>query len=210
MKYTKAIGCVVTLCAALVGNTNAASTTYTDILDLTDYQYTVNFNGTNFPAAADFVRFDLGTGLMGNAEIILETGPFSAFAMLGISVATDPNDALYNDPSPFLQLTASTDVTAFFNANVIGWEFYAYGNDYVKPNTVNNINTFGLEFDPLEHYYAFVAGGALSVIPGADGEVALSLTVNDASPVPIPAAIWLFGAGIAGFIGIGRRRQRTT
>jgi len=210
MKYSKAVGCIVTLCAALAGNANAASSTYTGILDLTDYQYTVNFNGTDFPAAADFVRFDLGTGLMGAAEIILETGAFSAFAMLGISVATDPNQALYNDPSPFLELTTNTDVTGFFNANVTGWKFYAYGNDYVAPNTTNNINTFGLEFDPLEHYYAFVAGGALQVIPGADGEeVPLTLTVNDASPsaVPIPAAVWLFGSGIAGFIGLGRRKK---
>lgn len=146
---------------------------------------------------------------MGNAEIILQTGPFSSFAMLGISVATDPNDALYNYPSPFLQLTTSTDVTGFFNANVIGWEFYAYGNDYVKPDTTNNINTFGLEFDPSEHYYTFVAGGALSVIPGADGEVPLTLTVNDASPsaAPIPEAVWLFATGIIGFIDLGKRKS---
>lgn len=212
MKYFKAVGCVVILSAALIGNANAASSTFTGVLDLSNYEYQVPFNGTDFPAAADFVRFDLGTGLMGDAEIILQTGPFSAFAMLGISVATDPNDALYNDPSPFLQLTTSTDVRGFFDDNVTGWEFYAYGNDYVASDTTNNINTFGLQFDPLEHYYAFVAGGALQVIPGSnEGEIALSLTVNDASngpsPVPLPAAVWLFGTGIAGFIGIGRRKK---
>lgn len=114
MKVSTTIGCIVALCMVFAGNANAASSTYTGTLNLTDYQYTVPFNGTDFNAAADFVRFDLGTGLVGDAEVLLETGHFSAFAMLGMAVTTDPNDALYNDPSPFLQLSASTDVEGFF------------------------------------------------------------------------------------------------
>lgn len=92
------------------------------------------------------------------------------------------------------------------NDNVPGWQFFAYGYDYVKPDTVNNMNTFGLKFDPLEHYYAFVAGGALASF---GNQVPLTLTVNDASisAVPIPAAVWLFGSGIVGLIGASRRKM---
>jgi len=37
----------------------------------------------------------------------------------------------------------------------------------------------------------------------ADG----TLTNQDLSAVPLPAAVWMFGAGLMGFIGIGRRRK---
>ena len=30
----------------------------------------------------------------------------------------------------------------------------------------------------------------------------------DVSPVPIPGAVWLFGSGLAGLVGIGRRRMK--
>lgn len=33
------------------------------------------------------------------------------------------------------------------------------------------------------------------------------LTYNIASPVPLPPAVWLFGSGLLGLIGVGRRRQ---
>lgn len=34
-----------------------------------------------------------------------------------------------------------------------------------------------------------------------------SMTVTSVSSVPIPAAVWLFGSGLLGLIGVGRRRQ---
>jgi hypothetical protein len=33
-----------------------------------------------------------------------------------------------------------------------------------------------------------------------------TLTVGSTSPVPLPAAVWLFGSGLLGLIGVGRRR----
>jgi hypothetical protein len=35
----------------------------------------------------------------------------------------------------------------------------------------------------------------------------LSFTGNQGSPVPLPAAAWLFGSGLLGLLGIGRRRD---
>jgi len=34
------------------------------------------------------------------------------------------------------------------------------------------------------------------------------VTVNSASVVPVPGAIWLFGSGLAALVGIGRRRRK--
>ena len=35
-----------------------------------------------------------------------------------------------------------------------------------------------------------------------------SLTITYASPVPVPAAAWLFGSALLGFLGLQRRKQR--
>ena len=40
------------------------------------------------------------------------------------------------------------------------------------------------------------------------GPNSLTLEFNQAAPVPIPAAVWIFGSGLIGLIGI-RRRKRT-
>jgi hypothetical protein len=34
-----------------------------------------------------------------------------------------------------------------------------------------------------------------------------SLTVLSVNPVPVPAAVWLFGSGLIGLIGIVRRKK---
>lgn len=39
---------------------------------------------------------------------------------------------------------------------------------------------------------------------GTDGS--LSYNIASASPVPLPAAVWLFGSGLLGLFGVGRRR----
>ena len=40
---------------------------------------------------------------------------------------------------------------------------------------------------------------------GTNGEVVLSMTAS--STVPIPAAVWLFGSGLFGLIGMARRKK---
>lgn len=34
------------------------------------------------------------------------------------------------------------------------------------------------------------------------------VSITESSPVPIPGAVWLFGSGLAGLVGIGRWRMR--
>jgi len=36
-----------------------------------------------------------------------------------------------------------------------------------------------------------------------------SLTLTNISSVPVPAAVWLFGSGLLGLIGVARRKVRT-
>ncbi len=53
---------------------------------------------------------------------------------------------------------------------------------------------------------------ALSITPYGDGDLGTPGTVGDSSwtltpqPVPVPAAIWLLGSGLAGLLGVAGRR----
>jgi hypothetical protein len=38
----------------------------------------------------------------------------------------------------------------------------------------------------------------------------LTYNIVEAAPVPLPAAVWLFGSGLLGLIGVGRRRRAAT
>jgi len=45
--------------------------------------------------------------------------------------------------------------------------------------------------------------------PGQTGtlEFLTTATANASSPVPIPAAAWLLGSGLAGLVGIRRKKE---
>ena len=34
-----------------------------------------------------------------------------------------------------------------------------------------------------------------------------SITASNASVIPVPAAVWLFGSGLLGLVGVARRRK---
>ena len=55
------------------------------------------------------------------------------------------------------------------------------------------------------NYMAFVGGVAYTTQTNqAARGIGGTLTIT---PVPVPAAVWLFGSGLAGLVGVLRRRQ---
>lgn len=209
MKYRHTMKWIAALMTLASWNAMAATAQYSSQLDLTNPQYPVDINGANGTVAADIVRFDLGSGWDGQMDIQVTTSSYTTLGTtLGFALTTDPNDALYNDPSAFLALSdTNVDVTQFFNDNVVGWEIYSWGSDYIAPDTTNDI-TGSLNprnFNPAEHYYAFLAGGSL--LPTT---IDIQLDVsdgNDVSAVPVPAAVWLFGSGLIGMLSLNRRQR---
>jgi hypothetical protein len=85
--------------------------------------------------------------------------------------------------------------------------------------------------DPLEFLFNVTGGDAAGLYASAPGGIILSGTgfggsfnvdfdnliggiqgtgsgAADVAPVPLPAAVWLFGAGLLGLVGLGRNRVR--
>lgn len=54
--------------------------------------------------------------------------------------------------------------------------------------------------------YTLIYGGNPSLDLGQTGYHDFSATLST-SPVPVPAALWLFGSGLAGMVGLARRRM---
>ena len=209
VKCIRTLGYITTIYSLLVVNANAATAHYDTQLDLTNLQYQTTVNGTTGDVAANVTRFDLGSGWDGDIGVQITSGSYNPLGTtLGFALTTNPNDTLLANPDTFLQLAeASADVTQFFNDNVEGWVMYSWGTDYIKPGETNSITDMlnPMQFLPNENYYAFVAGGSI-----APTTVSLSLDISDESrvnPVPLPAAVWLFGSGIIGLLGVSRRKR---
>ena len=44
--------------------------------------------------------------------------------------------------------------------------------------------------------------------PGFNGVTGDDFPVSGTSPIPVPAAVWLFGSGLVGLVGVARRRKK--
>jgi hypothetical protein len=140
MKPRTALKWIAALMTLNSCNALAATAQYSSELDLTNLDYQVEISGQDAHVAADIVRFDLGSGWDGEMDIQLTTGDFGFGTSLAFALTTDPNEALYTDPTAFLALAdPNADVNQFFNDNIVGWEMYTWGGNYIGSDTTNDI-----------------------------------------------------------------------
>jgi hypothetical protein len=62
----------------------------------------------------------------------------------------------------------------------------------------------GSAFSFVSNYNAIVPGNAYTI---EFGSVTGEIFGVDLAPVPVPAAVWLFGSGLIGLVGIARRKK---
>jgi hypothetical protein len=75
--------------------------------------------------------------------------------------------------------------------------FQAAGPD-TKSNTL--LGLLGIPLDTQFDFFGFS-------IESANGSVVSTDIINTATAVPVPAAVWLFGSGLLGMVGIARRKK---
>ena len=64
----------------------------------------------------------------------------------------------------------------------------------------------GSEFEgPTAHMIFFFTTGSQYSVQSGDG-FAWAVADGDIGAVPVPAAVWLFGSGLIGLVGLARRK----
>jgi hypothetical protein len=165
------------------------------VTDFDSYVASVTHNGS-------------GAGTSGFTAASAPPGQFSFD--LGISVEIDALAFWSTDnPGSVTSFNLYTDTDQDFGNGVgdlLGTFNPADGG--IQPSlgqvfTFNSLNTQFLHIDVLS-----MASGTTDIKPGI-GEVAFRDVTyrNGTSVVPIPAAVWLFGSGLLGLIGMARRKK---
>jgi hypothetical protein len=141
---------------------------------------------------------------------------FDDGSLLGIASLIDADDGIGGDAGvDFTQgaspgnLPAGNNATPPFQATS---GFLADANPAVQPNGVNPNEWLGIIFDlqvgqTFADVLAELAGGSLRIgihVQGFQNGGSESFINN---PVPVPAALWLFGSGLLALAGLTRRRR---
>lgn len=120
---------------------------------------------------------------------------------------------------PVIDITSITVDTSVYNGPWTLSFTTPYRVGLIPPGTINELDS--LLFSPFGDIYDGLVGVAgnpigsavvTSAPPGLESAIGSAFgdfTFAAAQPVPIPAAIWLFGSGLMGLIGIARCKKST-
>ena len=219
------------LSATMVLSGVAASTQAAVIINEIDYdqpgsdaaEFVELFNPDINPISLDGYTLDLLNGTSGNA--------YKSFDLTGLTISANGYLVICGNTLSVANCnidTASTSwiqnggsdgdaVALFLNGSVVDAIAYegigGYLGDYAEGNSFtsadsNSIhmsiarlpNGFDSDYNAGDFSSACITPGSANISGTGD----CSVSVN---PVPLPAAVWLFGTGLMGLIGIGRKKN---
>lgn len=135
----------------------------------------------------------------GDINFVLETGSLSGYTLAifdeiadiggATSLVVNAPELIFVDTSPSqLHNTDFSEVLAYDGDFVLavydGTNWIGGDVNYASPLTVPSVNSYAITF-----------GGATGFE-----------LVIDVRPIPVPAAVWLFGTGLLGLVGVARRK----
>lgn len=153
----------------------------------------------NALGALDVDRYDLGNALSGSYNILFTPGSFnSTTAIVGFMLSDNPNQAIVDNPGLLGPAASNMSLlSGILQGN--WWAVY-----HVPPNSTDDLFAYNptLQLTAGTNYYLFASGGSVSPV-----SIPYTLSVTAApAPVPVPPALWLFGSGLLGLIGVARRK----
>jgi len=185
MKYTHTLSAAaLTLASSVATAATIWAPTNTD----TDF---IQFDVAGNPGAGAGISTNGGTLALfddsdfgGNALVIGENG--------GHVVFTDNMDGSWNAEVFDVTNTSGGSITLSNNSNFVLGMDWGLGY-FVESNAtpISSPDTYLIVFDGLDRFERPISGNTLAV---------------DLAPIPLPAAVWLFGSGLLGLVAVMRRR----
>ncbi|MBI5461295.1 MAG: VPLPA-CTERM sorting domain-containing protein [Gammaproteobacteria bacterium] len=160
-------------------------------------------------------------GLNGNNPGYTASGTFTYDDSFAIVEAEGALNGNFNNGLDALTISFFDDTNALlgtFNDVVAGVSYYDFLTFQFDTATQQFTNLFDMGQDAGNIYEYYIAGtiGGQSWLVESDSLNDLnsiahgtSIAVTSAPAVPVPAAAWLFGTGLAGLVGVARRNGRT-
>ena len=75
------------------------------------------------------------------------------------------------------------------------------------PTLVSNLYWSGTEFDSVSAWFFFFNAGFQGDDDKRGHHVSWAVHAGNVSAVPVPAAVWLFGSGLIGLLGVAKRKR---
>jgi hypothetical protein len=190
-----------------------------------DYGVTFSLSNSGTPHLEKTGGDDPGTGFEGSSGLDTEDAEFAG--LLGNYFLRLGTDALQSAPAPTLIITYDNAVSAAsaqiwdIDGNAFGteqWQITALDNgNQVIDTLLSPLGTeqgpTSLDGQPWTWSFDHESNDIYAIqiaFTGSKSET-IGLALDNFSPataaIPIPAAIWLFGSGLFGLIGISRRMK---
>lgn len=172
-----------------------ATTNQTDIFDTSTNAnlgvwFTTSGNGQDAPPAS----YDLETLRQKTGSMINDINSFNVADSDSITGINDGDLGYHNNTSLWGDSVGSS-LGVLTNEASVGTQLGVYN----LFNGSTNPDPFAFEYVPTVLQYGFL---------GIDPNTGVATwNLGEVSAVPVPAAVWLFGSGVVGLVGVARRRK---
>jgi hypothetical protein len=169
------------------------------------------FDSGNTPLAdsPDNVFKAFGAGSGATQSFAAQAGDVFAGSAVGQNFVGDP----FNEPGKLLLQIVFRDAAGGFAGTEAGGNaapgfniFDGNAVDWTNP-TDNVWTTLGVGTAPAPDNTASVDFNVLVLAPSGGSGFFDSASFEQISEIPVPAAVWLFGSGLLGLLGVARRRK---
>jgi len=161
------------------------------------------YNGTFVDSSWDNAGIDFQTGLFAASA----TREFTDFLNDGLSDTSSDSYKMKTGDLGILGCPADYDYYCYLGTATDDWTttyIYSDGTETLKFNSSNVYFTYG---EGNTASYTTYGGGNLANSNQNYQAYIQWEEVSQISPVPVPAAIWLFGSAMVGLVGVSRRKK---
>ncbi len=158
----------------------------------------------------------IGDGLGGNGSLVAGTMSFSwnyGGASFPVTAVFDAAGFFANVPAPGANVVIGTGCAGCATSSTADAGLGSPAVIGAVPMAMTNYNTAGTTMGSLFPLTDDGISGSPMTTPPFEGFNAnfdfTSINATNVSEVPVPAAVWLFGSGLMGLVGVARRRRRS-